>query len=115
MNDRGFTLVELVVSIMVVSVILFSTLTVYQQLNDQSARVMEDWKAFWKLKAAVRKWQQNELDSVREENSFQIQWSEKYISSTIMEGEFRIRWTSRIKGKEKVFYAYKRVELSPSS
>lgn len=114
MNESGFTLVELVVSLMIVSGILIPSLTVYQQLNVQSAQVMEDWEAFWKVKGVARQWQQNQTILLDEGESYQIQWSEKKMTTTMMEGEFRIRWTSGAKGKERVFYAYKRVEPSPS-
>lgn len=114
MNERGFTLIELAVSLMILSGILFSTLTMYQQLNIQSGQVLEDRKAFWRVKSVVRQWQQNDMGALEEGEFFKIEWSEKYISTTMMEGEFRIRWNSRTMSKERVLYAYKRVEPSRS-
>lgn len=114
MNERGFTLIELVVSFTIVFGILFSTLTVYQQLNAQSSKVLEDWSVFWKVKGAVRQWQQNDTGLIEEGEPLQIQWNEKLISSTILEGEFRIRWTSKNMIRERVFYAYKKVEPLPN-
>ncbi|OYD07763.1 type II secretion system protein [Paludifilum halophilum] len=120
-GEKGFTLVEVVTSLMILGVIIAVAVPVYLELKHQQTLRTQRWEAAWLLQDRMEQVQKTSSPvstkgETREKvgrKTYQLQWKKTRLGSGLVGIQVEVTWKDEKKRKQNL--TLKSVQYLPSS